>query len=223
MAAYQATKILNKFRESESGQLLLEILIAVSILAFIAIAISQVLGVSFQSSKVGGQRTVALGVAQEEMEAVRAIAKESWNNIYGVGKGVANKYHISNSAADCGTQRWCLVAGQSSETFNGLLYTKYIYIDNVSRTGGDIDSTYSAPNDDPLTQKVSVAVSWQGGSIDIYEYFTRARNSSAGQTNWTTSGQATNPTSGETASFNSAYSSDDGNIDTATAGSIKLK
>ncbi|MEK7452988.1 MAG: hypothetical protein AAB614_02015 [Patescibacteria group bacterium] len=221
MEVFQAIRN-NRFKTLERGSLLLEILVAISVLSFIAIGISQIMSVSLQSSKVGGQRTVALGIAQEEIEVLRAIIKESWQNIYGLNKGIANKYHISNLTADCGSQKWCLVSGQVMDTLNGLAYTKYIYIDDVSRTTGEIDAVYSLGNDDPSTQKVSVFISWQGGNLDLFEYFTRSRNQSAVQTDWSgVSGQITNPTSGEDANFNNRYDTNTF-IDTTVTGSIKL-
>lgn len=208
----------------EKGQLLVELLIAIAILAIIAVAVSQVTGVSFQSSKVGGQRTVALNIAQEELDAAKAVSKESWHNIYSLATStpptILNKYHSSNSGADCGSVKWCLVSGEIQQVYNTVTYTKYLYIEDVSRTGLDIDSSYNSANNDPSTQKVTAVVSWQGGSVDISDSLTRARNAGAVQTSWS-GGVGANAGSGENDNFDNTYSSADSVIDTS-GGTLKL-
>ena len=210
----------------EKGQLLVELLIAIAILSIIIVAVSQVTGVSFQSSRVGGQRTVALQIAQEEIDVAKAVSKESWHNIYSLATStpptILNKYHSSNSAADCGSVKWCLVSGEIQQVYNTVNYTKYIYIEDISRTGLDIDANYNVSNDDPSTQKVVAIVSWQGGSLEILDYLTRYRNAGAAQTNWS-GGVGANTGSGENDNFDSTYSSAETNALDTAAGTLKLK
>lgn len=217
-------------RTTESGFSLFEILIAIAVFSVVGVSVAQIIGVALQSDKTAGQKTVALESAQETMSAVNAIAAEQWNNIYGLPKGAGNLFYPANTAASCGSVKWCVKSGTATTTIDGLDYVRWFYVDNVSRTGTTTDAVYNSPDDDPSTQKVTVTVTWQAtdtgnqwGSVSISNYFTRSRNTAATQSQWSTSGQAANPTNGETADFNGSYFTDDGHIDTTSPGNpIKL-
>lgn len=169
------------------GALLLELLLAISILAIILSVASQSVLVSLNSEKFSGERDVAVALASEALEAVRGVADEKWANMYGLtGKG-ATHYRTVQSG-----NKWILEAGDETVALNSASYTRYVIIDNVSRDSSAnrlIESTYNATNDDPSTQKATVTVSWTGGSpIVISEYFFRWRNKVCDQTGWVGNG-----------------------------------
>ncbi len=211
----------------ERGFSLFEVLITISIFAVVGVSISQLIGVGLQANRTSGQKTVAIELAQETLRAVNAIFTEQWNNIYTLAKGSGNAYYPANTIALCGTIKWCVRSGTESASANNLTYIRSFYVENVSRTGGNIDTAYSAPNDDPSTQKVTITISWrdaganQLGAITISDYFTRARNAAASQTQWVLGGIA--PTAGENGNFNTGiFSASSPGIDLSVSTSIKL-
>lgn len=215
--------------KQEAGQLLVEILLAVVISAVILIIGAQLIFVSLRSTQISNKRTVMIELAKEGLEAARAIkdsndtSSQGWNRIYlppdGTGnpstsKGAGNPYHPVAGAT------WTLVAGSEDITISGEIYARKIIIDNVSRTSGNIDSTYNSANDDPLTQKITVTISAVGFSdVSYSEYISRWLNQTPKQTDWSSGVSCATVTS-----FGNVYCADDGNIDnTGTAGSLKLK
>jgi hypothetical protein len=171
------------------GQILGELLIAIAVGITLAAIGAQLLAVSLNASKTGKERNGSGGLAQEAMEAVRAIARgndatsQGWNRIYlppdGTGsatssKGSANPYYpalISDT--------WRLATGTETITLHGDTFTRSIVIDNISRDASTdaIESTYTASRDDPATQKVTVTVSKNGeAQVDLVAYISRYLN-----------------------------------------------
>jgi type II secretory pathway pseudopilin PulG len=167
---------------------LLELLVVISILAIILSVGSQAMLVSMQSGKVSGERDVATALANEALEAVRAITEEKWQNLYNLtGKGAT--HYFASSTVSAG--KWTLTATSTATdelvVMNGITYTRYVIVDNVSRDASTraIETTYVTANDDPSTQKVTVTVSWPNAeAITIFEYFFRWRNKVCSQTSW---------------------------------------
>lgn len=200
----------------QSGQLLLEILIVISVVVIVAGLASQMVVVSMQANKTAGERNVALGLAEEVFEAVRSVSAERWQNIYGLGKGSANHYYPQQSNG-----KWVLATGEETVNINGLDYSRYFIIDNTSRdsTTRDIEATYNLSNDDPSTQKITVSVNWGGGeNISFSEYATRWRNKVCFQTDW--SGGMNN---GPLSCPANSYSSENGDVDLTTPSALKIK
>ena len=209
---------------SSAGFSLFEILIAIAVFATVGLAAAQLISVSLQADKTGGQKTVGAKLVSEEIEAASAIAAEQWNNIYLLNKGQANHHHATVSSG-----KWATSTGDEFVAANDLEYTRYFYVENVSRTSGAIDITYNGANDDPSTQKVTAVTTWKQpggntlGTTTQSAFLTRSRNAAAAQSDWTTGdGQATNPSSGEDANFNGGFFWQDGNIDTSQSSIIKL-
>ncbi len=205
-----------------------EILVAISIFAVIGIVAAQLIAVGLDTNKKGGQKTTANAIAKEVMETVQAVATEQWNLLYGLGKGLGNKYYPANTTAICGAEKWCFATTTSGESVvaNDLTYTKYFYVENVFRDA-TTRNIVSSGGSDPSTQKVTVVVTWQNsggagmGTTTASNYLTRSRNTAAIQTNWVSSGSA--PGSGEDENFGTDFSAST-NIDyTGTPGSIKLQ
>src|SRR3989344_3875489 len=74
--------------KKNNGQILVELLIAIAILAVIAALGAQLVNVSLQASETSKETGRELRMAQEAMEAMRAIAygndasSQGWNRIY---------------------------------------------------------------------------------------------------------------------------------------------
>ncbi|MCR4264338.1 MAG: type II secretion system GspH family protein [Candidatus Roizmanbacteria bacterium] len=167
------------------GALLLELLIVTSILAVILSIGSQAVYVSMQSGKTSAESDVATGLASEALEATRAVADEKWQNIYNLtGKGSTRYYATSTAPA----LKWTIVAtaipSDEQIVMNGIVYTRYIIVENVNRNAATrgIDP---AGDEDPSTQKVTVTVSWTNAdTVIISDYFFRWRNKICSQTGW---------------------------------------
>ena len=226
-----------KYKFHEKGFSLFEILIAIAVFATMGLAAAQLISVSLQADKAGGQKTVGAKLVSEEMEAVNAIATEQWNNIYALNKGSANHYYAVVSSG-----KWATSTGNELITANDLEYTRYFYAENTCRDAttknikGITDSNGMAEtcvgvggNHDPSTQKITTIATWKQaggntlGTTTQSAFLTRSRNAATAQSDWATgAGQATNPSSGEDANFNGGFSSQDGNIDIFQSGIIKL-
>lgn len=209
-----------KKRTPQDGFSLFEVLIAISVFAVIGVVAAQLIGVSLQSNTTSGQKTVALQLTQETAEALDTLAGESWQNIYGLSKGSANHYYTAVSGS-----KWATSTGDELLTINNGPYTRYFYIENVSRdSGGAI--VLSGGNNDPSTQKATVVASWQNsagldlGAATTTKYLMRARNTAATQASWINGGSS--PTSGETGDFGTNFSAQS-NIDLSNSAVIKLQ
>lgn len=78
-----------------------------------------------------------------------------------------------------------LSANEISQLYSSSAYSRYFYVNSVSRTSGSIDSTYNASNDDPSTQQITTVITRYGGvTYKYYEYLTRFRDKVFSQTNW---------------------------------------
>lgn len=130
------------------------------------------------------------------MEALRAISQgnnvssQGWNLLYrppdGTGdpsssKGATNPYHPEQSGGI-----WVLVPGEETLTISGKTYQRKIVIENVSRdASGTIQSTYSAADDDPATQKITAsATAPSSPQVSFISFFTRYLNEGSKQTDW---------------------------------------
>lgn len=184
------------------GALLLELLVAVSILAIILSIGSESVYVSMQSGKTSSETDVALGLANETLEAVRAVSDEKWQNIYDLVKGqdlLAYNYAIPSGG------KWVTSTGSELVVMNGINYTRYFYVQNICRdttqgsrqiTGltdgpvivnGKLTSCDASTGlFDPSTQKVTVTVTWNGSGspIVVSGYLFRWHNKVSNQSDW---------------------------------------
>jgi type II secretory pathway pseudopilin PulG len=214
-----------------SGQILLEVLLAIAVAAGVAVLGSQLVVVSLNGNKIAGNNSVASGLAEETIEAAKGAALENWYNFYSLTHGSTQYYPLKSSG------KWVMTAGAESVPLNRALYSRYFTIQNVCRNittrqiTGITDSSGSATTCvglsgsafDPSTQKVTAFVSWPNAAvISDTDYLTRWRNVICTNTDWV--GGKNFPTDNvfTTCSVNTYYN-DDGNIDNSAAGSIKLK
>lgn len=202
--------------KNSKGSLLFELLIVISIIAIIFAVSSNAMFLSLKGNKMMGDRDTALSLATEELEAVRSVADEDWMNIYNTTTKGSQHYKLTQSS-----NKWIIQTGDESVTINGITYTRYFIISNVSRdVSSNIESTYNSSNDDPSTQKVTVTVSWTDGNpITISDYFFRWKNKACSQGGWNTGGVGSGVAYDCT---NAIYDTAGSELD-ITGGTIKLK
>jgi len=172
------------YNHQRPGQLLVEVLIGIGIIAILIAGIIPLILSSTNVSSREAKNTVASLLAKEQIEAAKAIQEEDWNSIYSANKGIANPYHLVVSSG-----KWKLESPAETVNLNGINFTKSIAIYNVSRTGsngaGNIEPIYTPARDDPSTQKVVATVTGFGVlPITITEYFARGESQTWTQTDW---------------------------------------
>lgn len=200
----------------KKGSLLLELLIVISLLAVILSIGSEAVFVSLKSSKIAGERDVALGLSNEAIEAVKAVTEENWQNIHSLTK--ETQHYYATSTASLGS--WTLVAGDETIVLNNTTYTRYMTIENVSRDNSSRAILDTGGDNDPSTQKVTVVVSWAGAEpLIASEYFFRWRNKTCGQSSWVGSGLSGNTVQ---ACGTTTYDTIDSTVSTST-GTLKLQ
>lgn len=205
----------------QSGQLLIEILVAVLAIVGIAALGIQLVLVGQKSNKLTGDKDTALKLIEESSRAIKSIATENWQFVYrppdGTGdpitsKGSSNLYHPVQSSG-----KWVLTTGSEVVTTNGVNYTRSLYIENVNRDASK-NIVLTGGTDDPGTQKIVVSVSWSGADvITSSEYITRWRGKGCAQTDWSGGGGGA-----ESNCATNAYDTKDPSLDTI-GGSIKLQ
>ncbi|GEM_PF-1962257 len=195
--------------EPRRGQLLLELLVTISVVAIIAAIVAQVVYTSLKSNQSASEKNVALGLAEETFDSVRSASTENWLNLYNLshGTGTTTYYPLQSSG------KWTINnTGTQSTAINNDTYTSSFYVQNVCRStssksisgitdsGGAATSTCatSGGTADPSTQSVTASVTWStGGPITYSDYITRWRNIVCVQSSWAgsaTSSVATCPT-----------------------------
>lgn len=206
---------------NSKGSLLFELLIVISLIAIILSVSANAMFLSMRSNKISGDRDVATALASESLEAMRSVVEEDWQNIYSKTKSSQHYYLTSTAPAGKWTLLPVSIPADEQVVLNGVTYTRYVIIDNVSRDSStrNIQSSYSVSDDDPSTQKVTVNVSWTGGNpVSVSEYFFRWKNKICGQSGWSTGGTGnTVKNCGDT-----TYDTKDAEIDT-TGGVLKLQ
>ena len=168
----------------KKGQLLVEVLVGIGIMAILVSAILPLMLTSTNASIRENKNSIAISLAKEQIEATKAVKEENWNNLYSVTKGADYYPEI-----DINTGKWKLTSGVETIPLNGLTFQRSIKVDNVSRTDlngtGNIESTYQQSRDDPSTQKVtSTVTSEQMAAISITEYMSHWKSSLWTETDW---------------------------------------
>lgn len=150
-----------KYLRHQSGQLLIELLVAMGLFVIITPALLTGFVASREGRAQQSQRLEATALLREAEEALRVIREADWVNV--ATNGV---YHPEVSGSS-----WSLVAG--SELVND--FTRQLIIADVFRgIGGEIVS--SGGTLDPSTKEVTAVVSWTSPlatSVQSTLYFTR--------------------------------------------------
>lgn len=174
-----------KRRTLNRGALLIEALVALSILAILLLVSSQSILAGLYGAKSAGQKDNSITVLREMVETARAAIDESWLGLYSLVRSPAH-YHVLQSAG-----KWVLFTGDETIEMNGVTFTRYFTVDDVSRNSltRAIDTVYDPTHNDPSTLKVTFTVVWGNGNrISQVEYFSRWRNKVCVQSDWNTPG-----------------------------------
>ena len=166
------------------GQSLIELIIALGIGVTMISVASSGLFLVLRSGQLAQQNESAASLAGSLTDNITALSQGNWHSIYDLTKGSSNHYRIATSTGQLAIQ-----SGDENLIVNGTSFTRYFYVENVSRDGsGKIESVYNSLNDDPSTQKITSAANSQiGGSplaINSVIYLTRSQNFVFNQTDW---------------------------------------
>lgn len=190
------------------GQSILELIIAIAIFSLIAATLISLVAGSFIGLAQGGEQTEAEALAQEGVEAVKAIYGEAWNEII-----------YSTSSVSIAGNQFVFDGEGTTETIGQ--YTRTISFNDVCRnTSNDI---VLCPGNyvDVHTKEIVVTVTWniRSGVTNTVErsgYITNWDSRDFVQTNWIGgSGQAL-------WSDTTRYDSGDGNVQSSTPGQLTL-
>ncbi|MDI6734466.1 MAG: hypothetical protein QMD50_03210 [Patescibacteria group bacterium] len=211
--------------KNNTGQILLEIIIAGLLVIFVTLAITQAISSSIRGIDMSIVETTAVFLSQEEVEAMRAITKEDWHNIVGLATSSANKYIATTTAS-----RWVVASTTDGEiiSLNNINYTRYFYLDEVYRSSTSTIVASSTPGGvyDPSTIKVTTYVGWtnnNSGESDVFSqvfYATRVINEVYNQTDWSGGGVGAQviPYSQNTTTFATSTS-----VNFSATGTIRLQ
>ncbi|MEK7634326.1 MAG: hypothetical protein AAB396_00355 [Patescibacteria group bacterium] len=220
---------------SNRAQSLIEIIIGISIAGILVGGSTMAIALILRSNFDAKTTQTASFLASEYSDNISSIAESNWLKVYcppdgncsGTAKGIDSKFYLNLSGSS-----YSIIGGTASTIVEGRTFTRYFYIENVSRDScgiGDISANAttscagggsSGVADDPSTQKITVKVDWEGNrSVSKIQYLSRSRNFSATQSNWSNgSGQE-----GPITSLNNSFSSSS-NIDYfSIPGSIKMQ
>lgn len=142
---------------------IIEIIIVIAILAGAMFTFAQMATISLKALREEKKAVEASYLAQEAIEAVRAVRDSGWANISSLTAEADYYPQISGSA-------WVLAGG--IETIGE--YSRKIIVSDVSRDPAtdDIEASYNPINDDPSTQKLTAEVSWGSKSFTLVTYIT---------------------------------------------------
>ena len=135
--------------------MVIEVLIAVSIIAVSILAAMAVAQKSVQVSRQSFHATQASFLLEEGAEAVRILRDNAWTNISALSAGT-NYYPVFSSGT------WTL--SLSPATIG--IFTRTINLANVNRDNSSKDISVSG-SDDPGTKLVTVTVSWLEGGTTV--------------------------------------------------------
>ncbi len=161
-----------KNKSFQKGFVLIDILIAVTIISIAFIAVLGIGAMSLNISSLVTNTTKADSLIKEEIEAVRSFRDGTNWSVDGLGivnKGINNPYHIFLDTIS-NPNKWNLVSG--TETIG--IFTRNIVFDNVSRDSitNNIEDNYNQFNDDPDTVKITITVSWLNKTSKVVAYLT---------------------------------------------------
>lgn len=159
--------MIKNIKKSNSGFLLIEIIIAIALISTVFITL---LGVGVLVINVSGtiqKQTQADSLIKDELEALRNFRDgTTWatNGLGVINTGSSNPYHMVINS-----NKWTIVSG--AETAG--IFTRKIIFDDVSRdASGNIDDIYNVSRNDADTIKVTVVITWLDKTIQNIMYLT---------------------------------------------------
>lgn len=205
-------------KKSRDGQVLMEILIASVIFIFVSLSIATITSVSLRAVPQSRIGIAGAFLAKEEIEALRAVAREDWHTLSGLTLG--SVYYTTTTA----TSSWAVApTGKENVTLNNLIYERWFILSAVYRSTSTGDIVLSGGYYDPSTFFATVTVSSTDarGTNDVQTqtlYVSRFLNNVYTQTNWATGPVGEVVTTNTTTTFATSSLIDY----TTTAGSLKL-
>jgi hypothetical protein len=198
---------------SRAGQSLVEIVIALSIGAILIGFSTGIIVLILRSNLESGRVQIAANIGNQLTDNVKVVAVQNWHNIYNLSKGSANHYYI-----DTTTTPFTATTTEEQVTVEGFVYTRYFYLENVSRDSSGF-IVGSGGTDDPSTQRVTVSTSWENNEgIELVSYIARSRNETFLQSNWAGGSGEEGAITGPTSRFSSAS-----NIDVTDSGALRIQ
>ncbi|MBI2577899.1 MAG: prepilin-type N-terminal cleavage/methylation domain-containing protein [Candidatus Wildermuthbacteria bacterium] len=156
-------QLLNGSKKNQRGVSVIELTVAIAIVAILFVSVLGLGTFSFRVSQAGRQHLEAVALGQEMLESLRNYRDSiPWNN-----NDIANEYdglgvvaagsafHLEKSADT--PPKWKLLAG--SETVNG--FVRQVVIENAYRDASD-NIVSSGGSNDPLTKQAIVTITWTG-------------------------------------------------------------
>ncbi len=169
--------------KSESGQILIEIIIAGLVIIFISLAITQAVQTSVRGVDQTLAKTAAVFLSREMTEAARAIAKDNWHNITTLATSSSNTYFATTSAG-----AWVTATGTEAIVLNNITYTRYFYNEDVKRSATTNEITTGSGYLDSSTGKIITDVSWTdstgANNFSQIVYLSRFLNGTFPQQDW---------------------------------------
>lgn len=219
-------------KSRQEGQILLEVTISIALGAVFIIAGAFAISNLLASNATNRKLQTAIDLGNGLMDNVKAVTDANWNNIYLLTKASSTHYYINTATSPFSTS-----SGDQVVSVGGLAYTRYFYIDNVSRdlcgtgqaTTTATTTCTSGPgsagvSSDPSTQKITVVVTWPGAAqgVTFSQYLTRVRNGVFVQTDWSGgAGQELFATTTDGILVNNKFASSS-NVTFSSLGSISL-
>jgi Tfp pilus assembly protein PilV len=134
-------------KPQQSGQSILEVIVAMAVFALIAGAMTTLVLGSFTGLAQGGEQTQAEAIAAEGIEAVRAIRDTAWNT---------NTY--AQSGVSVSGSEWVFDGESTADTIGQ--FTRTLAFTDVCRDGSDNIATCPATYTDVHTLQASSTATW---------------------------------------------------------------
>ncbi|MFC1701098.1 hypothetical protein ACFLZ0_03120, partial [Patescibacteria group bacterium] len=136
-----------KKSKCQTGQGLIEVMLAITIFGLMASVLISMATASFQGLEQGGEQTQAIALAQEGIEAVRAIRDRAWNE---------NTY--DQSAVEINGNEWIFSGEGTTETIGQ--FTRTISFADVCRDSSNEITACPGSYIDVHSKEIIVIVEW---------------------------------------------------------------
>ena len=170
-----------KLKIDSKGQSLMMLLVIIVVAGIILGLGSQFIAIRVKTKEVAKQRIVSSRLAQEGLEAVRAIAREDWHNID--DKTLETEYYLYVTPEE----KWVLTTNTSYKSPSGFdKYERWIIFHQVLRNEESGNIVESGGANDPSTRKVTAYArhTSSGREISVDYYLTRWENEAVLQQSW---------------------------------------
>ena len=202
--------LISNFKLNNTGQSIIEIVVALAIFVLIASSLAALIMGSFSLLTRSSEFIKAAALTEEGVEAVRGISNRAWNELI-----------YNQSAVEIADNSWSLIGEGTEEQIGN--FTRVINFLPVYRDGAGSIALGSEPGAyaDVMSKEIIVGVSWDigggsGNSVERNIYLTNWNAKFWEQADWIGGGGQ------EIWSENNKYDSDDGNINFSTSGEITL-